>query len=287
MLHYFYHLEYPEVQPPVEPSNGGDSAPTSQVGSPITAASPAGPAKSRNGSLDGAIQAQAQPPQQQQQRVMEYSIEKEQFIDPATVPAGGTTGETSSEAGAKSRKKKKKSRMNSVESSDALTNTTTNNSSSNNTASTAPTAQTTTQQPEVKATATTTTTHHPNLTLDARVYAVARKYGVAALASTAAERFERGVAAHWGTTDFLRAAREAYTSTERGDRRLRDAVLAAVHAHPELLARADVQDVVRGLELSFDLLMYLRGDAAGAKGGGGGGGGQRVRVNGGAVGVGS
>ena len=286
MLHYFYHLEYPEVQAPPEPSNGGDSAPTSQVGSPTTAASPAGPAKSRNGSLDGAVQP---PQQQQQQRVMEYSIEKEQFIDPATVPAGGITGETSSEAGAKSRKKKKKSRMNSVESSDALTNTTTNNNSSNNTASTAPTAQTTTQQPDTKATATTTTTHHPNLTLDARVYAVAQKYGVSSLATCAAERFERGVAAHWGTTDFLRAAREAYTSTERGDRRLRDAVLAAVHAHPELLARADVQDVVRGLELSFDLLMHLRGDAAGAKGGGGGGvgGGQRVRMNGGGVGGGS
>ena len=281
MLHYFYHLEYPEVRAPEE-NTGADSTPTSQVESPTTVSSTE-PTKSRNGSLDGAVQAQPTPTngQPQQQRVMEYSIEKEQFIDPTAVATN--TGETSSETGVKPKKKKKKSRMNAqTESPESPTN-------NSNTGGPAPapapttTAQTQTETKATPNTAVVARTHRPTLTVDARVYAVARKYGVPGLAAQAAGRFERGVAAHWDTPDFLRAAREAYTSTERADRRLRDAVLAAVHAHPHLLARPDVQDVVRGLELSFDLLMHLRGDAAGASAGAGAGAcaGQRATLNGG------
>ncbi|KAH7037258.1 uncharacterized protein B0I36DRAFT_63561 [Microdochium trichocladiopsis] len=135
----------------------------------------------------------------------------------------------------------------------------------------------------ITTTATNTTTERakpqspsPNLTIHARVYALATKYTVAGLRSLSAHKFSADLHTHWSSADFLAATREAYTNTAREDRRLRDAVLDAIKAHQgELLGRADVREVIRGLELSFDLLMVLHGGGggAGAAGGGASGGG--------------
>lgn len=280
MLHYFYHLEYPEVH--VQEKTGAESQPATHAKpqTPAGVKAPETPAKVKvsEKSEEPAIQSSAkknggaplqpsaangQPPSPQQQRVMEYSIEREQFIDPTSPTAA--TGETSSETGAKSKKKKKKGRMNSqVEPLEPTTLTNGNNHATPTAAQAQPEPQTTSPKPIVSnstaataaaATSAKPTTTHPSLTVDAKLYTLATKYGVSGLAAQAAGRFEHGVATHWGTADFLRAAREAYTTTAREDRRLREAVLAAFQAHPELLTRHQVQEAIRGLELSFDLLM--------------------------------
>lgn len=123
-------------------------------------------------------------------------------------------------------------------------------------------SKTTDLNPNIIHTTAAATPTHPGLVIHAKLYALATKYWVPGLAAQAAERFGQGVAAHWNATEFLLAAREAYVTAERADRRLRDAVVAAVGAHPELLSRPQVQEVVRGLELSFDLLMHMCGNAA-------------------------
>ncbi|KXJ93844.1 hypothetical protein Micbo1qcDRAFT_193188 [Microdochium bolleyi] len=98
----------------------------------------------------------------------------------------------------------------------------------------------------------------PNLTIHARVYALSTKYAIQGLRTLSSRKFAHELLAHWSHDDFLLATREAYTSTPREDRALRDAVLDAIKTHQEeLLARRAVLDVIRGLELSFDLLMVL------------------------------
>jgi hypothetical protein len=98
----------------------------------------------------------------------------------------------------------------------------------------------------------------PSLTLHACMYSLGSKYAIEGLKSLSAGKFEKEIRQHWETEDFLKAAHEVYTATDRSDRTLRDAVLNAIKSHPELLERSRVQDVIRGLELSFDLLMHMR-----------------------------
>lgn len=287
MLYYFYHLDYPDVE-----GHEAEESNTSQEPQTISSPTPNHVDESSTGIVNGShpygVNGHVQRP-------MQSSIEKEQSIDPAVVTSPTGTGETSSEAGSKiAKKKKKKSRSVQPESSSETTTTTTPISTTNisnatqthvqaqeqtspqPSSSPTNTASVPTLTPTPATTNANTTTqkqkhhhHHPpatNLTIHAQLYALASKYNVEGLAALAADKFERGVGRHWGTDDFLRAAREAYTSTDRANRRLRDAVLAAVKTHPELLGRAPVQDAIRGLELSFDLLMHMRGD--GNSGGG-------------------
>lgn len=98
----------------------------------------------------------------------------------------------------------------------------------------------------------------PNLTIHARVYALGEKYGVRGLKALALEKFKKETDIHWSSDDFLRAAQEVYTSTIDHDRPMRDAVVETITKHPDLLDKEQVQDVVKSLELSFDLLMQFR-----------------------------
>lgn len=291
MLYYFYHLDYPDVE-----GHEAEESNMSQEPQTISSSTPNHVDKNATGIVNGSHPFGTNG---HVQRPMQSSIEKEQSIDPTVVTSPTGTGETSSEAGSKiAKKKKKKSRSVQPESSSEATTTTTPISTTNfsnatqthvqaqDQTSPQPSSSTTdtASVPTFTPTPTPTTTqkqkhhHHPpatNLTIHAQLYALASKYNVEGLAALAADKFERGVGRHWGTDDFLRAAREAYTSTDRANRRLRDAVLAAVKTHPELLGRAPVQDAIRGLELSFDLLMHMRGDGnsgGGVKGAGAGAG---------------
>ncbi|RYO84306.1 hypothetical protein DL766_008139 [Monosporascus sp. MC13-8B] len=248
MLHYLYHLDYPEVQGRGEKGANGQEASQANPPADFSPLEKKEPGALINGRVhNGNPTASGQP-----QRPMEYSIENEQFADPPTSPS--PTGDNGADAA--SRKSKKKKRRNTQAESD---------SSSAAVAVQTPIrapiqapAQTQEPSPAVAA------AQAPNLAVHARLYALASKYAVEGLRALAAEKFERGIGQHWETEDFLRAAREAYTSTDRADRRLRDAVLAAVKAHPQLLERARFQEVIRGLELSFDPLMHIRGGPNGA-----------------------
>ncbi|KAI5457494.1 hypothetical protein BGZ63DRAFT_394864 [Mariannaea sp. PMI_226] len=97
-----------------------------------------------------------------------------------------------------------------------------------------------------------------NLNLHAKVYALGEKYGIKGLKALAVKKFEDEVVHHWDSADFLLAIQEVYTSTVDHDRPMRDAVVATFSKHGSLLDKPSVQDVVKGLELSFDLLMQYR-----------------------------
>ncbi|KAI0130419.1 hypothetical protein BJ170DRAFT_620108 [Xylariales sp. AK1849] len=98
-----------------------------------------------------------------------------------------------------------------------------------------------------------------NLVVHAKIYALASKFCIQGLKILSAEKFKTEVESCWDSDDFLSAAQQVYTSTDAQDRTMRDAVLSVLKQHTELLDRKQVQDVIKGLELSFDLLMHLRG----------------------------
>ncbi|KAJ9137139.1 hypothetical protein NKR23_g9350 [Pleurostoma richardsiae] len=98
----------------------------------------------------------------------------------------------------------------------------------------------------------------PNLTVHARVYALAEKYGIEALKALAVQKFKREAVLYWGSDDFLRAIEEVYTSTVDHDRGLRDQVVAAITARPSLLDRDQMRNVVKKLDLCWDLVMHYR-----------------------------
>lgn len=157
----------------------------------------------------------------------EYSREEEQFIE--TTP---------SEAGSESIKKKgKKKKRGSVQATNGLVDTVT-------------------EQPAPPPPPDAAPHANSNLVIHAKLYALGSKYGIHGLKTLSADKFEKEVEHSWESDDFLRAAQEAYTSAG-DDRTIRDAVLNAMKLHPQLLDRKQVQDVIKRLELSFDLLMHM------------------------------
>jgi hypothetical protein len=110
----------------------------------------------------------------------------------------------------------------------------------------------------------------PNLAIHASVYSIAEKYGIPGLKALALDKFEKEASVHWGTTDFLDAIQEVYTMTVDHDRGMRDAVVKVISSHMELLDRVQVQEVVKNLDLSFDLLMKMRKPTSNPFGGGSG-----------------
>lgn len=131
----------------------------------------------------------------------------------------------------------------------------------------------------------------------AKLYTLAQKYGVPGLRALSASRFAAEAEEYWSSDDFLAAAVEAYntvkdatsttttapnvkqaaaaavvaatikeeesiaeeeTATSKTPS-IRDVVLGNMKAHPELLDRAAVREVMRvNAELSFDLMMHFR-----------------------------
>ncbi|KAK7746229.1 hypothetical protein SLS62_009445 [Diatrype stigma] len=300
MLHYLYHLDYPEVQ-----VNRGGEANVHQVPQANSPSDSNHLEKNKNGDVDKNHHPAADAINEPIHGTVEHSTEKGQSTHAAAANSPTGTGETSSEAGPKKSKKKKRrntpvdplseptatspdamprapseikqqqpppsstNKVPTLAGAPVMTATTITipKAIAPNNKHQAPSPPPTTA-PEPTIVATPSSSNSPNnLTIHAQLYALATKYGVSGLAALAADRFERGVCRDWATDEFLRAAREAYTSTDRGDRRLRDAVLGAVQAHPELLARPPVQDAIRGLELSFDLLMRMRGEGGGGANG--------------------
>lgn len=96
-----------------------------------------------------------------------------------------------------------------------------------------------------------------NLVIHARLYAIGEKYGIPGLKALTLSKFKKETTSFWNTSDFICAAEEVYTSTVEQDRGMRDAVVSTIALHPTLLDQEQVQDIVKNLELSFDLLMKL------------------------------
>ncbi|KXH69607.1 BTB/POZ domain-containing protein [Colletotrichum salicis] len=96
-----------------------------------------------------------------------------------------------------------------------------------------------------------------DLLLHAKVYGIAEKYVVSGLKGLALSKFESAALNHWGTSDFLEAINEAYTSTLETDRGLRDVILKVFSKHKELLDRDEVKTLLRGIgSLAYDLVIH-------------------------------
>lgn len=101
-----------------------------------------------------------------------------------------------------------------------------------------------------------------SLVTHAKVYALSQKYNIDGLKLLALEKFKTEAGQDWDTGDFLLAAKEVYTSTSAADQDIRDAVTTVVYEHPEILDRDETQEIIKGLDLGFDVLKRVR-----AKGG--------------------
>ncbi|KAJ9129702.1 hypothetical protein NKR23_g12480 [Pleurostoma richardsiae] len=96
----------------------------------------------------------------------------------------------------------------------------------------------------------------PLLSTHAKVYAIGEKYLIGGLKALALRKFNAAITTHWARDDFLEAVREAYGSTPDTDRGLRNSVIAAIHAHSELLKQEQVQSVLKEFNvLAYDLLI--------------------------------
>jgi hypothetical protein len=107
-----------------------------------------------------------------------------------------------------------------------------------------------------------------SLTIHAKVYTLSKKYVIPTLQSLSLSKFASEAAQEWDSEDFLRAAREVYStpltpssSAGKGsaplDRSLRDVVSGIVFEHPELLDENSA-DAFKGLDLAMDVLMQVK-----------------------------
>lgn len=97
-----------------------------------------------------------------------------------------------------------------------------------------------------------------NLTIHARVYGLAEKYQIRGLKTAALGKFKEEALVHWLTADFRRAVEEVYMSTVSHDRGMRYVVVDTIVKHRELLDLEGIQNLVRRLDLCFDLVMRFK-----------------------------
>ncbi|KKZ63843.1 hypothetical protein EMCG_01850 [[Emmonsia] crescens] len=99
---------------------------------------------------------------------------------------------------------------------------------------------------------------YSSLTIHAKVYCLGEKYLINSLKALALQKFKATAREHWDVNDFLEAAKQAYTSTIETDRGLRDAVIAVLYDHSELLDREEAQIVFKELNmLTYEFLIYM------------------------------
>ncbi len=99
-----------------------------------------------------------------------------------------------------------------------------------------------------------------DLLVHARVYALADKLGIPSLKAFSKSKFETLVEHHWDDSGLPDAMEEVYENTVESDRGLRNVVVQAFRAHPELAWREEVKEVLRACApLARDLWCVERG----------------------------
>lgn len=100
----------------------------------------------------------------------------------------------------------------------------------------------------------------PHLVSHAKVYAIAEKYGITALKALSRKKFAQELDLALDTADFPEACQEAYETTFHTDRGLRDVIVQAFRANPDLSFRPDVEIMVRETpSLAFELFRMASG----------------------------
>jgi len=84
-----------------------------------------------------------------------------------------------------------------------------------------------------------------HLVVHAKVYAIAEKYGIVGLKALSRSKFIDEMDVHLGGPDLPMACQEAYESTYHTDRGLRDVIIQAFRANPDLSRRPEVGMAVR------------------------------------------
>jgi len=100
----------------------------------------------------------------------------------------------------------------------------------------------------------------PDLVMHAKVFAVAIKYHIPTLRELAATKFAAVLDDSEDHGAIAEAARVAYTTTDDDTRDLRDVVVDALHASPQLLDKESINRVVRDVDgLGTELLRKAHG----------------------------
>ena len=99
-----------------------------------------------------------------------------------------------------------------------------------------------------------------HLLLHTRVYELGERYDIPSLKQLARQKFEIAMACYYDSPEFADAVEEAYYSTVDTDRGLRDIVLQAFRAHPQLTTTQDVFAVIKDTpSLALELFKLERG----------------------------
>jgi hypothetical protein len=94
----------------------------------------------------------------------------------------------------------------------------------------------------------------------ARVYGLSKKLGIDSLQALALLKFAADVEEQWSSDGFISAAREVavmLSKNDSDDGKLREAILDVLCKHIELLNKEGIEEVIRGLDLGYDILKQL------------------------------
>ena len=102
-------------------------------------------------------------------------------------------------------------------------------------------------------------TPEPHLTLHARIYSAAHKYGIAGLSALALDKFKIQLTRHWDSSEFAEAIHVVYNSTPSSDKDMREAVADTLGWHGRLLDKPEIEVAVMEINgLAYELLKRSR-----------------------------
>lgn len=99
----------------------------------------------------------------------------------------------------------------------------------------------------------------PNLTVHARVYAAAARYGIGGLKALALDKFKIQLTRHWDCQEFGEAINVVYNSTASSDKEMREAVANTIGWHGRLLDKPEIEIAIMEINgLAYELLKRAR-----------------------------
>ncbi|KAF2721149.1 hypothetical protein K431DRAFT_346642 [Polychaeton citri CBS 116435] len=102
-------------------------------------------------------------------------------------------------------------------------------------------------------------TSEPHLTLHARMYAAAEKYGIHGLKVLALDKFKIQLTRHWDSFEFAEAIHIVYSTTPATDKDMREAVADSLGWHSRLLDKPEIEVAVMEINgLAYELLKRSR-----------------------------
>jgi hypothetical protein len=99
--------------------------------------------------------------------------------------------------------------------------------------------------------------NNSNLSHHCRLYALADFCQMDSLKTLTVDKFRKEAETHWNDPDFFEAIQFVYSATVSTDRSMRDAVVGVMMAHRTLLDRQEFKDLVKEIDLAYELLMKM------------------------------